>query len=80
MKSYAKEINSTVRYIKYHFQVDGWPLSYILNKPNIAIGLDVEDQINIEIEFIGKLLDNGFNVIHAIDGIKIVKLKDEYYV
>lgn len=80
MKSYMKEINDSIRYIKQHFKTDSWPLSYILNRPDIPIGLNTDDKLDIEIEFIGKLLDEGFYIIHTMEGIRIIPLEEEYYV
>ena len=80
MKSYTKEINASIRYIKHHFNVDGWPLSYNLHLPIMFGNILLDEKLDIEIEFIGKLLDNGLYVITTIDGIKIVKIKDEHYV
>lgn len=80
MKPYTKEINNAIRYIKRHFRVDSWPLSYLLNKPNTPIGLTTDENLDIEIEFIGKLLDEGFYIIHTMEGIRIIPLEEEYYV
>lgn len=84
MTVYQRIIDNKIQEIYDHFyKVDdgGWPLDYYLQIPSFELYGETDDNmIAGEIEFIGKLLDISLNVVISIDGVKIVKLKGEYYV